>query len=138
MHALFVINTILFPSLCYAFFNYLQQIHQFNMSSSTDLLRFSTGRNSELTAMLAYDTIVRYIDLVQCLNPTMTHQKASYHSNLPKSLTVVSIHEFLSLSHDLFCKLVILYICSGNFSSCNLPCQQIGCNMGMGKTHGIS
>lgn len=63
-------------------------------------------------AAIPYDAVVKYIDLVRCLNPTIALQEASYHSDPPESLTV-SIHEFLKVC--LAISASWLYIQSGNF-----------------------
>jgi hypothetical protein len=63
------------------------QIHQFNVSF-LQLVTALNG-NSEIAAALLYDTLVTYIDLVQCLKPPKP-------SDPPKSLTV-STHKFFKV-----------------------------------------
>ena len=67
-----------------------------------DFAQLTTALNDnlELSAALGYNAVVKYIDLVRCLKPTIALQEASYHLNPPECLSV-SIHEFLKICLDM-------------------------------------
>ncbi|KIM74972.1 hypothetical protein PILCRDRAFT_827681 [Piloderma croceum F 1598] len=70
-------------------------------------------RTCRRPAAIPYDTVVKYIDLIRCLKPTIALQEASYHSDPPESLTV-STHEFLKVCLAIS-SASWLYIQSGDF-----------------------
>lgn len=58
------------------------------------------GEHPQLSASLSYEDVVRYIDLLRCLKPTIALQRPSYDSSPPDSLTA-NVHEFLKVCLDI-------------------------------------
>lgn len=53
-----------------------------------------------LSSALDLHGILKFIELIKCLKPTIALQEASYHTEPPDSLTA-SVHEFLKVSLDI-------------------------------------
>lgn len=54
------------------------------------------NHHPELSAVLGYDAVIRYVDLICCLKPTIALQQASYLLDPPESLSE-PVHEFLKI-----------------------------------------
>jgi hypothetical protein len=46
-----------------------------------------------------FEDVIRYLDLIRCLKPTIAMQEALYHHGPPDTITV-NIHEFLKICLD--------------------------------------
>ena len=42
----------------------------------------------ELSAILSFEDVVRYVDLIRCLKPLIAMQEASYHHDPPDTFSV--------------------------------------------------
>ena len=54
----------------------------------------------ELAAILSFEDVVRYVDLIHCLKPLIAMQEASYHHDPPDTFSV-QFHEFLKICLDI-------------------------------------
>ena len=75
-------------------------VHHHQSNRSFLQLASVLNKNQELAVALLYDTIVKYVDLVRCLKPTITLQEASYPPDPPETLTF-PVHKFLKVCFGL-------------------------------------